>query len=148
MGVRVVDDIDRPDYRASHYHPADFGGVLVSIDQQRSAPDYLEPYGDWMPAGPDWRAARTTRCWISPALTLTAADPDGLGPPLVGLARSAVRSRGSTAVCRWPAGRSAFAPGPADQVTAIATLDVAVADPARVWARASAAGLDASETAC
>ena len=55
MGVRVVDDIDRPDYRASHFHPADFGGMLVSIDQQRSAPDHLEPFGDWLPAGQDWR---------------------------------------------------------------------------------------------
>ena len=72
MGVRVVDDIDRRDYRASHFHPADFAGVLVSIDQQRSAPDYLEPYGDWMPAGPDWRAARTDGVLDLTSLTLAS----------------------------------------------------------------------------
>ncbi len=78
MGVRVVDDIDTKAYRASHYHPADFAGFLVSIDQQRSAPDYLEPYGDWMPAGPDWRAARTDQVLDMTAVTLSAPDPDAL----------------------------------------------------------------------
>lgn len=78
LGARVVDTIDRPDYFASHFHPADFGGVLVSFDQQRSAPDLLEDFGDWMPAGPDWRSARTDRVRDIAAVTIACADPTAL----------------------------------------------------------------------
>ena len=78
LGVRVVDDIDTKAYRASHFHPADFGGMLVSIDQQRTAADYLEPYGDWWPAGPDWREARTAGVIDLAGLTLANADPEAL----------------------------------------------------------------------
>jgi hypothetical protein len=141
FGVRIVDDIDRPDYRASHFHPADFGGVLVSIDEQRSAPDYLDPYGDWMPAGPDWRAARTDDVLDIAGLTLRAADPDALArrwselldqpldpdhPRRLSLARGTL----------W------FAPGANDQATSIAALDVRVADRDEILDRAEAAGLD------
>ena len=78
LGVRVVDDIDRPDYRASHFHPGDFGGVLTSIDQQRTVTDYLDPHGDWWPAGPDWRAARSVDVLDLTAVTLASSDPGAL----------------------------------------------------------------------
>lgn len=78
LGARVVDTIDRPDYFASHFHPADFGGVLVSFDQQRSGANLLEDYGDWMPAGPDWRAARTDRVRDLTAVTIACADSEAM----------------------------------------------------------------------
>lgn len=78
LGVRVVDDIDRPVYRAAHFHPVDFGGVLVSVDQQRNEPDYLAPYGEWMPAGPTWRDARTDDVLDLVAVTVSTEDPDTL----------------------------------------------------------------------
>jgi hypothetical protein len=75
LGVRAVDDLDRPDYRATHFHPNDFGGVLTSIDQQRTASDHLDPFGDWWPAGPDWRDARTAEVVDVTAVMLASADP-------------------------------------------------------------------------
>ena len=75
LGVRVVDDIDTPAYRASHFHPADFGGMLVSIDQQRTEPDYLEPFGDCgRPARPGARPA-PIRCSTSRASPWPAPIP-------------------------------------------------------------------------
>jgi catechol 2,3-dioxygenase-like lactoylglutathione lyase family enzyme len=78
MGVRVVDDIDRPDYRAVHFHPADFGGVLVSFDQQRDEHDLLAPYGEWAPAGPDWRAARSDEVLALQSVTIATQEPTAL----------------------------------------------------------------------
>ena len=78
MGVRVVDDIDRPDYRAVHFHPADFGGVLVSFDEQRDAPDTLAPDGDWAPAGPHWRSARSDEVLALQSVTIRTPEPTAL----------------------------------------------------------------------
>ena len=143
LGVRVVDDIDIPGYRAAHFHPADFGGVLVSIDQQRTTADYLEPEGDWWPAGPGWRDARPAQAVDLAAVTLASADPHALaalwsrllatplapdGPPRLTLARGEVR----------------FVSGPAG-ATLMTAIDLKLADPAAAERRARAAGLDVAD---
>ena len=48
LGIRRVWDIDLPDISASHLHPADIGGAIVSLDQPK-------PAGAWRWGGPDWR---------------------------------------------------------------------------------------------
>lgn len=75
LGVRVVDRLDNAEYCASHFHPADFGGVLVSFDQQKTASDYLEDFGDWMPAGPGWRNARTPMVEDMTYIEIACSDP-------------------------------------------------------------------------
>jgi hypothetical protein len=47
LGVRVVWQVDLPDISATHLHPADTRGAIVSLD--RSC-----PYGTWRWGGPDW----------------------------------------------------------------------------------------------
>lgn len=47
-GVRPVWSVDLDDIRATHFHPADIGGAIVSVDQP-------EPAGEWRWGGPDWR---------------------------------------------------------------------------------------------
>jgi hypothetical protein len=139
LGVRVVDDIDHPDYRAAHFHPADFGGMLVSIDQQRTAPDYLEPDGDWWPAGLDWRTARAPAGLDLAGITLESADPaalaalwsrlldaplDGADPSRLPLKRGEIRFVRGERPMTW-----------------ISSIDLKVADPAGALARAAASGL-------
>ncbi len=51
LGVRTVWEIDLPDISASHLHPADVGGAIVSIDQP-------QPPGSWRWGGPAWTGAR------------------------------------------------------------------------------------------
>jgi len=143
MGVRVVDDIDRPDYRASHFHPADFGGVLASIDEQRSAPDYLEPYGDWMPAGPAWRGACTHDVQDLTSITLAAPAPEALARRWSDLLDQPLDPHDAR---RLPlaCGEIRFAEGPAGQGTAITTIELKVADLASTLEKARRAGLDVS----
>lgn len=78
LGARVVETIDRPDYLSAHFHPADFAGVLVSVDEQRTEPDLAAPFGDWAPAGDDWRGARTPLVRALSMATITSPDPAGM----------------------------------------------------------------------
>lgn len=56
QGVRAAWTTDRPHYRATHFHPSDVGGVLLSVDSVEAGADYSEPMCSWEPAGPDWPA--------------------------------------------------------------------------------------------
>ena len=143
LGVRVVDDIDSPAYRASHFHPADFGGMLVSIDQQRTAADYLEPYGDWWPAGKAWRDTRTQTVLDIEGLTLSCPDPAalaGLWSKLLGAPldpADSLRLPLTKGVVRFREGD-----GP---MTWIARIDLKVADVEDALDRARADGLDVND---
>src|SRR5437773_136435 len=48
VGVRVMCTIDLPDIRASHLHPADVGGAILSVDHP------VDP-ASWRWGGPDWQ---------------------------------------------------------------------------------------------
>jgi len=137
LGVRVVDDLDRRDYRAAHFHPADFGGVLASVDEQRSVRDHLEPLGDWWPAGPDWRDALTPEVLDVAAVTLASADPRALAARF-----SILLARPLDASLRLPLDRGElrFIPGVAP-MTEIRRIDLLVAEPAAALERADHAGL-------
>lgn len=124
LGARVVDRLAMGDYAATHFHPADFGGVLVSFDQQMSGADYLEDFGDWTPAGPDWRAARTNFVSDIAHVVIASADPDGLEErwaALLDLPLNAPR------MLRLARGEIRFEPG--EGRTRIAAIGLKLADP-------------------
>ena len=142
LGARVVDDIDTADYRCAHFHPADFGGVLTSFDQQRTETDYLKPDGDWWPAGKTWRDAPAEPGVDLLGVTLTSPDPAALadrwsillGQPLdVAEPHRLMLARG---VIRFVAADAADAGG------RLTGVDLRVADAARARQRARDAGLD------
>jgi len=143
LGVRVVDDIDTPAYRASHFHPADFGGMLVSIDQQRTTTDYLDPFGDWWPAGPGWRDARTGTVLDLVGITLSNPDPNALAMLWSKLLNTSLDPADAL---RLPLNRGEirFCEGP-DAFTSISGIDLKVADAAGTLDRARAEGLDVDE---
>lgn len=145
LGVRIVDKIDTKGYYASHFHPADFGGMLVSIDQQRTSADYLEPYGDWWPAGPDWRATRTDTVLDLTGITLASPDPAALAARwsrLLGVAPDAADPTHLVLAH----GDIRFVQGP-DALTWISEVRLKTAVPAAALARARAAGLDVADGA-
>ena len=55
LGVRTAIDAHHDGYRIFQLHPSDTGGSFLEIDFQPGGDD---PEGPWMPAGPEWRAAR------------------------------------------------------------------------------------------
>src|SRR5262245_19662655 len=46
LGIREIWRADRPDYVATHFHPSDVGGVLLSIDSVPGA-DYRARLSPW-----------------------------------------------------------------------------------------------------
>lgn len=144
LGVRVVDDLDRADYRCAHFHPADFGGILASFDQQRTVADHLEPWGDWYPAGPDWRGARTGDVLDLASVTISAADPAALARRWSALLAHPLDAADPL---RLPLehGEIRFARATADAATCVTGCDLKMRDPAEARRRAKAAGLDAND---
>lgn len=144
MGVRVVDDIDRPHYRCSHFHPADFGGILASFDQQRTEPDHLAPWGDWMPAGPDWRRARTDEVLDLVSVTISAPDPAALARRWSELLARPL-DRADPLCIPLEHGAVRFAPAAPGAATCVTGVELRVRNPAAAIRNAKAAGLEADE---
>ena len=69
-GVRTVWEIQLPDIAATHLHPADMRGTIVSVDRS-------EPAGSWRWGGPDWTARRGKGAPGRLAgVTVAVSDPD------------------------------------------------------------------------
>lgn len=69
LHIRRVWNIDRSDISASHFHPADIGAAIVSIDE-------AHPEGSWLWGGPGWRD--NSRPGALRRLCVTASDPQAL----------------------------------------------------------------------
>tara|TARA_R110002111_G_scaffold151063_2_gene217755 strand:- start:75 stop:797 length:723 start_codon:yes stop_codon:yes gene_type:complete len=125
LGIRRVWDIDLKDISASHLHPADLGGAIVSVDQPR-------PAGEWRWGGPDWRA-RSSAGRLTGA-ELTSPDPMRL------MARwaSVLAMSGGEDGLALDDGTLRFVPGEADRLVA---FDLALPDVPGILERAKAAGL-------
>jgi hypothetical protein len=72
LGVRVVWQIALPDISATHLHPADMRGAIVSLDSS-------SPYGSWRWGGPQWTARIGEGAPGHLAgVTVAVADPDAV----------------------------------------------------------------------
>lgn len=136
LGVRRVWAKDLDDIRATHLHPKDIGGAIVSIDQPT-------PPASWRWGGPDWRlqpglAAQQRVVGV----TVAADDPAamaarwaqvlGLGAPV---------AQGATQRLVLDGGWVDFEPADA-RGEGISGYTLAVADRDAVLARARELGLD------
>ena len=76
LGMRVVWQVDLPDISATHLHPADTRGAIVSLDQSR-------PYGSWRWGGPEWTArVGTAAPGRLAGIAIAVEDPAGGGGQL------------------------------------------------------------------
>lgn len=137
-GLRSIAQWDKPHYTFTHFHPKDFDGVLVSVDTAGDGSTWRERFSDWPPAGPHWK--------------------DHLAPEdVVGIAGATVQARDpeTTAAC-WSDLLQAERNGPAlkfDGATVrfvesadadgvgVIGIDIAVTDPAAVFARTKSSGV-------
>tara|TARA_R110002020_G_scaffold105961_1_gene246756 strand:+ start:8424 stop:9194 length:771 start_codon:yes stop_codon:yes gene_type:complete len=126
LGIRRVWDIDLEDIAASHLHPADLGGAIVSVDQPK-------PAGEWRWGGPDWRQRSAVGRLVG--AELTSPDPVRL------MARwaSALGAAGSGNALKMDDGDIVFSKGEAERLVA---FDLSLPDADRVLAQAREAGLE------
>ncbi|MGK2742066.1 VOC family protein [Tepidicaulis sp. LMO-SS28] len=147
QGVRVVDVLDMPRHKATHYHPKDFGGILASIDTVPDCPDWREPDTDWFPAGADWRGARNEKTLGLAAASIQSADPNALAEQWSGLLDVPLRKEGGAYALDMLGGTLRFIAPLDERGTGIAGLDIRVPDPAVVLSRAQEQGLPVEDGA-
>jgi hypothetical protein len=75
LGASIVDVLDRREHVATHFHPREFGGVLVSIDAAPGAANWRDPGSSWHPAGPDRLGADGGLVHGIAAVDIASADP-------------------------------------------------------------------------
>jgi hypothetical protein len=76
MGIRAVATADRTDYFYTHFHPADVGGYLLSVDSVDPKQDWLAEDCLWPPAHYDWvKHKRKDMAADLVAVELQSADP-------------------------------------------------------------------------
>ncbi len=72
LGIRTVWAVDRQEARASHLHPKDVGGAIVSIDEMTS-------WDAWHWAGPTWQSQQSLgRAQGFAAARLASPEPETL----------------------------------------------------------------------
>ncbi len=79
LGVRTVWRHDAVDAVATHFHPQDWPGAIVSIDTMLPADDWHAPLAPWKWAGADWR--RRVKTGVAKAITgveIETPDPAAL----------------------------------------------------------------------
>ena len=59
LGVRIVTEFERDDFRNMQLHPKDTGGSFFEIDEQMG-PNAHDDDGPWEPAGHNWKDAKHT----------------------------------------------------------------------------------------
>lgn len=126
--LRRVWDIDHDEITASHIHPADIGGAIVSVDAPR-------PPESWLWGGPGWRE-RSVSGRLTGA-TLTAVDPLALAERWANLLGAPVETAPNAYAIPMAEGAIIVTEGERDLLTG---FDIALPDPDAAVQRARDAG--------
>ena len=79
LGVRAIWRHDDDDAHATHFHPADVPGAILSIDDMGPEGNPAEKLSRWKWAGPNWQEfVQTQDTEALVAVEIQAADPDAL----------------------------------------------------------------------
>lgn len=131
LGVRRIMNADHDDMSASHLHPRDVGGAILSVDQP-------VPPESWRWAGPNWEERRGEG-WVTATtgVVLQSDSPDRLAARWGEVLDEAVTDD----AIGLDDARLDFVPNSDGRGEGIAAFGLAVTDPDACLKRAQAAGL-------
>lgn len=132
LGVRRVLDVDRASISATHLHPRDTGGAILSIDEPR-------PATSWEWAGPDWTRRSAIGRLIG--IDVEARDPAAMAERWGDILALPVEREGATHLIWLEDGPLRFTSGAHERIMAVR---LKLPDPARTLARAGALDLPVS----
>ncbi len=142
LGVRDIWRHDGDDCHATHFHPADVPGAILSIDDMAPDGDPTEELSRWKWAGPNWQAFVQTN--VTKALTgveIQADNPDAVAARWAEvLDRPLDKVEGMPAV-KLDNAHIRFAPDSDGRGLGIAAIDVVPADRGDILAMAEKRGL-------
>lgn len=147
QGIRAIAKLDRPEYRFTHFHPADFNGVLTSIDTQDDGRSWRDRLGPWTPVGQDWQAAMAEPGIIGiVGAGIQVDNPAAVAQRWAGLLE-AERVAGHPAAIQLDNATIEFTEVSGRAGTGFTALDLAVANPDLYLARAKTHGIKTQEKA-
>ncbi|MDB5472220.1 MAG: hypothetical protein JWR84_3780 [Caulobacter sp.] len=132
-GARVVEQIDRPGVAATHYHPRDVGGAILSLD-------WMDPWDRWEWGGKGWEGnARPGQAIVG--AELQAEDPAAMaGRWGEVLGRPVEQSDGARRIA-LEGGEIRFTPLGDERGEGLSGFDVVLADPTAARSIAESRGL-------
>ena len=132
-GARIVDQIDREGVAATHYHPRDVGGAILSID-------WMDPWARWEWGGPGWEAnARPGQAIVG--AELQANDPAAMAARWGEVLGRTVERSGGVWRIALDGGEIRFVPLGDERGEGLRGFDVALPDPDAARAAARQRGL-------
>jgi hypothetical protein len=138
QGIRSIARHDTPDYTFTHFHPADFNGVLTSIDMVDDGASWREPMGKWPPAGKSWLDSRAPEDVLGiTGATVQTREPEKTAQHWADLLEA---ERHGDAVALDGSVLRFVHPVDADG-TGVIGIDIAVRNPAAVLERANRNGI-------
>lgn len=135
LGIRSVWNIDLDDIAATHLHPADIGGAIVSIDQ-------AEPPESWRWGGKGWQDQSVPGSIIG--ATFSSPDPESLSRKWAAALDLGHSRIGPEFQLRWDAGNLTFVEGEEDKLQ---QFHLAMPNPEQNLERAEKAGLAVADGA-
>ena len=123
LGVRVVWTADLPDIAATHLHPSDVPGAIVSVDWAR-------PAQSWRWAGPAWTGGAPEHAPGGvTGLTIEVKDPAAAARRWAAVLGATAGSGGNTAVVELPGSAQslrfvATSPGRGEGIVAVTISDL------------------------
>jgi len=141
MGVRSVATRDQQDYTYTHFHPADVGGFLLSIDMSAPGDDWRQKLAHWVPAGPEWKShVREDGALELKAVELQSPDPVATAELWGRLLDRPVKRDGGRLHIPLDMGDIRFVEATDGRGVGISALDVKVKDKAATLTAAKARG--------
>ena len=125
LGVRRVLDMDRTAISATHLHPSDTGGAILSIDEPR-------PAASWEWAGPDW--PRRSAVGRLLGTDIEARDPAAMAHRWSDILALPVEADSEHHLIRLEEGPLRFVEGKRERIIAVR---LTLPDPDRTLARAA-----------
>ncbi len=139
MGIRAVATRDQHEYTYTHFHPADVGGFLLSIDMSTPGDDWTHKLCNWVPAGPAWRShVREDVALEMKAVELQSPDPVATAELWGKLLDRPVKRDGDRLHIPLDMGDIRFVEARDGRGPGISALDIRVKDKAKILAAAKA----------
>ncbi len=143
LGIRSVFTLDNPEYRCTHFHPRDTGGVLLSVDSVAPGADLGDRMCMWEPAGSNWKeAVRTEVVSDLMGVEIQGEDPDALAASWARILDLPLTERGPSGApeIRLLNGSLRFVPADDGRGPGIRAFDLKVVDRDRLLAAAEERG--------
>ncbi len=141
LGIRLVTEADREDYRIMQLHPKDTGGSFFEIDEQLGERAHA-PDGPWEPAGgAGWLSARnTSRVSAITAAEVQCDDPAAVAQRWSGIAQIPLQTRDSAFVLPLDDAEVRFVPCTDGRPEGLGGIDIRATDRDAILTAAKAIG--------